>query len=139
MYMYMYIYVCICICMYMYMYVYIYIRIYMYVCIYIYTYIYIYIYIYMGVPRIGYPQIIHLNGISPVNHPFWGTPILRNPHIKTQKTRLEYGHLTDVKQDPAASIGKKSNKPYLPGQHHFSAGIGLLNPFNRLNLFQVSH
>ena len=27
-----------------------------------------------------YPQIIHFNKVFHINHPFWGTPILGNPH-----------------------------------------------------------
>ena len=28
-----------------------------------------------------YPQLIHFNRVSIINHPFWGTIILRNPHL----------------------------------------------------------
>ena len=39
------------------------------------------IYIYGCFLKWWYPQIIHFNRVFHINHPFWGTPILGNPHI----------------------------------------------------------
>ena len=36
-------------------------------------------------PKISYPQIIHCNGFSIINHPFWGTPIFGNTQLTFQK------------------------------------------------------
>ena len=49
-------------------------------------------------PKIGHPQIIHLIGFSNINHPFWGTPIFGNPHIKTPKFRKYIEILTFIMQ-----------------------------------------
>ena len=60
---------------------YIYIHIYIYI-VYLSIYIYIYIYIYMGGSwNRGTPKSSILMVLSIINHPFWGTPILRNLHI----------------------------------------------------------
>ena len=38
-------------------------------------------YEYGGFLKCGFPQIIHLNGLFIINHPFWGTTIYGNLHI----------------------------------------------------------
>ena len=59
-------------------YVYKYISIHMYIC----------IYIYMGVSlNGGTPKSSILTGFSIINHPFWGTTILGNPHMYTYTFR----------------------------------------------------
>ena len=47
---------------------------------------------------VGYPQIIHFNEFSIINHPFWGTPIFGNTHIDRNIRKVLYS-LTSERGD----------------------------------------